>query len=87
MEFSIEWVGWIGLSLLLLAWVPQTFETIREGKCSINLGFIILYVAASATLATYAYLIDDPVFMTLNLFLTLGSGLNFYYKLFPRVHG
>ena len=86
MELSIEWVGWIGLSLLLLAWVPQTIETIKDGRYMGNLGFIILYVVASGTLATYAFLIDDAVFMTLNIFLTLGSATNLFYKLFPRTN-
>lgn len=87
MELSVEWVGWIGLSLLLLAWVPQTIETIKDGQYLGNIGFIILYVIASGTLATYAYLINDSVFMTLNIFLTLGSALNLYYKFFPRTNG
>lgn len=84
MEFSVEWIGWIGLSLLLMAWVPQTWETIKMGRCPVHLGFVILYFIASVLLAIYAGLIDDTVFMLLNGLLAFGSGINLYYKFFPR---
>ena len=80
----IQWIGWIGLFLLLLAWVPQTWETIKAGWTPVNLLFIVLYVVSSAMLAFYAFLNSDPVFLILNGLLTIGSGINLYYKLWPR---
>ena len=80
----VQWIGWIGLFLLLLAWVPQTRETIKAGKTEVNLLFIILYVVSSATLALYAFLSSDSVFLVLNGLLTIGSGINLYYKIWPR---
>lgn len=80
----IQWIGWIGLLLLLLAWVPQTWDTIKAGKTPVNLLFIILYFVSSATLAVYAFLSSDPVFLVLNGLLTIGSGINLYYKIWPR---
>lgn len=80
----IQWIGWIGLFLLLLAWVPQTWETIKAGRTKVNLLFIILYVISSGTLALYAFLNADPVFLILNGLLTIGSGINLYYKIWPR---
>jgi len=32
----------------------------------------------------YSILTEDPVFTALNGLLTLGSGINMYYKFFPR---
>ena len=51
----IDVLGWAGLALLLMAWVPQTLETIKEGKAPVNLLFILLYVFSSAALALYAF--------------------------------
>jgi MtN3 and saliva related transmembrane protein len=80
----IQIIGWVGLALLLGAWVPQTWETIREGRTPVNLLFVILYVTSSATLTFYAILQNDIVFAVLNGLLTIGSGINLYYKLWPR---
>jgi hypothetical protein len=43
-----------------------------------------MYFTSSLTLAVYSILIDDTVFTALNVLLTIGSGINLYYKLFPR---
>lgn len=80
----IDIIGWIGLFLLLIAWVPQTVETIHAGRTPVNLLFILLYVFSSASLAIYAFLKRDYVFLILNTLLTIGSGINLYYKLNPR---
>jgi len=82
---SIEIIGWLGFGILVGAWVPQTLETIRDGFCAANLLFIIMYVTSSLLLSIYAYINGDAVFMSLNGMLTIGSGINLYYKIFPRV--
>ncbi|MBN2731627.1 MAG: hypothetical protein JXR26_04265 [Balneolaceae bacterium] len=81
---GIEILGWIGFGILVMAWVPQTWDTIRDGYCSTNLVFIILYAVASLLLTIYAILQNDYVFTALNALLTIGSGINMFYKLFPR---
>lgn len=81
---GIELLGWIGFGLLVSAWVPQTWETIKQGYTQVNLGFVLLYVTSSLLLTIYSVLIDDTVFIALNGLLTIGSGINLYYKLFPR---
>lgn len=81
---GIEILGWLGFGILVSAWIPQTWETIKEGNTPINIAFIILYFSSSFTLAVYSVLIDDAVFTALNVLLTIGSGINLYYKLFPR---
>lgn len=79
-----EIIGWIGLGLLLVAWIPQTLESIKAGHSPVNIIFILLYVISSGLLAIYAYLNSDMVFLILNALLMLGSGINLYYKLWPR---
>lgn len=81
---SIELLGWIGFGLLVSAWIPQTWETIKAGYTGINIGFIILYFTSSLMLAIYSVLINDTVFTALNVLLTVGSGINLYFKFFPR---
>jgi len=81
---DIEILGWIGFAILVGAWVPQTWETIKAGHTPTNLAFIVMYVTASLLLTIYSILIVDYVFIALNGMLTIGSGINLYYKLFPR---
>ena len=83
MSFS-EIIGWVGFGLLVIAWVPQTWDTIKSGKTEMNLGFIILYVVSSGLLTLNSYLEGLTIYLTLNALLTFGSGINLYYKFFPR---
>lgn len=81
---DVELLGWIGFGILVIAWVPQTRDTIRAGYTNTNLAFILLYFTASLVLTVYSVLVSDPVFTALNGMLALGSGVNLYYKLFPK---
>ncbi|MEQ8524850.1 PQ-loop domain-containing transporter [Gracilimonas sp.] len=81
---GIEFLGWAGFGILVAAWIPQTWDTIKAGSTSMNLAFIIMYFTSSLMLTIYSVLIDDTVFTALNGLLTLGSGINMYFKIFPR---
>ncbi len=81
---GMELIGWAGFLLLVAAWVPQTIDTIKAGKTDVNMVFIILYVISSALLTIYAVINVDYVFIALNGLLTIGSGINLFYKLKPR---
>ncbi|MDR9418640.1 PQ-loop domain-containing transporter [Gracilimonas sp.] len=81
---GIEFLGWAGFGILVAAWIPQTWETIKAGNTQMNIAFIIMYFSSSLMLTIYSVLIDDTVFTALNALLTLGSGINLFYKLFPR---
>lgn len=81
---DIQWLGYIGLVALVLSWIPQSIETIRLGRCPVNLTFLVLSSVGSLSLAVYAVSVGDPVFSTLNILTTGGAFLNIYYKLFPR---
>ena len=81
---GIEILGWIGFGILVAAWIPQTLETIRMRKTHLNMAFIIMYFSSSLLLTIYSVLQSDTVFMALNGLLTLGSGINMYFKLFPK---
>ncbi|MBM2845679.1 MAG: rane protein [Bacteroidetes bacterium] len=82
---TTEWIGYAGVIALALAWMPQSMETIRAGRCDVTLGFLLLGALGSGSLMCYALLRDDMVFSILNALTTLGSLINLYYKLFPRI--
>lgn len=85
---GVELLGWLGFGLLITAWVPQTLDTIKAGRTDMNMIFILLYVTSSLLLTIYSVLTVDYVFITLNALLTIGSGINLFYKLKPRkAHG
>lgn len=81
---GVEILGWAGFSILIMAWIPQTVDTVKAGRTDINIAFILMYVASSLLLTIYSVLTEDVIFTTLNALLTTGSGINLYYKLFPR---
>lgn len=81
---SIEILGWTGFAILIMAWIPQTIDTIKAGRTDMNLAFILMYAFSSLLLTIYSILENDQVFIALNALLTIGSGINLFYKLFPR---
>lgn len=81
---GIELLGWIGFGILVAAWIPQTVDTIKKGNTLMNVAFIIMYFSSSLILTIYSVITGDPIFTALNALLTLGSGINLYYKFFPR---
>jgi lipid-A-disaccharide synthase-like uncharacterized protein len=81
---DLQWVGYVGLVALVLCWIPQSLETIKLGRCPINLGFLVLSSIGSVSLAIYALSLGDPVFSILNTLTLVGALINVYYKLFPR---
>lgn len=80
----MEWIGYVGLTALAVCWIPQSVDTLRHGRCDVNLGFLILSAFGSAALALYAVLRHDTVFTLVNILTTSGALLNLFYKLLPR---
>lgn len=78
-----DWIGWVGVAAFALAWVPQSFDTLRAGRCEANLGFLCLAALGSLALTAYAWLRGDAVFASLNALTGAGALLNLYLKLFP----
>ena len=80
----MEWLAYLGLTALAACWIPQSIDTMKQGRCPVNLGFLILSLSGSVILAAYALSLGNPVFSILNSLTTLGAAINLYYKLFPR---
>lgn len=80
----IEYLGYLGilgLILIALAWIPETLEIIKKKRNNLNLKFNILYVLGSLALVIYAVSINDLVFILLNGFAFLMSGIGLLYKI------
>lgn len=80
----MEWIGYVGLGALGLCWIPQSVETIRLGRCFVNLYFLILSAIGSGSLIVYAVYREEAVFVLVNALTTSGALVNLFYKLFPR---
>ena len=80
----MQWIGYVGLTALVVCWIPQSIDTIKQGECPVNLTFLFLTALGSLSLAFYALSLGNPVFTILNCLTTLGTAVNIYYKMFPR---
>lgn len=80
----MQWLAYLGLTALAVCWIPQSIDTIRQGRCPVNLTFLILSFSGSVILALYAWSVGEPVFTILNTLTTLGAAMNIFYKIFPR---
>ncbi len=81
---AVEIIGWVGFAILIAAWIPQTVETVKKGETQLHIAFIIMYFTSSVILTAYSIIVGDTVFIALNALLSLGSGINLFFKLFPR---
>ena len=80
----MQWIGYVGLSALVVCWIPQSIDTIKQGRCPVNTTFLLLSAIGSLSLACYALSLGNFVFTILNCLTTLGTAINIFYKMFPR---
>lgn len=60
-------IGLIGAVLLLAAWFPETYKTLKSKNVeAIDVRFLIIYTVGSSLLALYSFQINDVPFMLLN---------------------
>ena len=84
----MQWCAYVGLASFSIAWIPQSIETIKTGRCEGNALFLFLSMTGSLALMLYALMRGDAVFSTVNGLTTLGALVNIYYRRFPRItHG
>ena len=82
MNVSIEWLGFAGMAVCVLAYLPQIIHLIKE-HCSAGLspGAYCMWGLAALLLLAYAIAKRDVVFISLQSY-HLGAGaLIFYYCL------
>jgi len=77
-------IGFVGLILLIVAWLPETIDVIKKGKVMMPYSFLILYLIGVISLAIYSVILKDLVFSILNILLIFEAAINLYYKRYPR---
>ncbi|MFH0835093.1 MAG: lipid-A-disaccharide synthase N-terminal domain-containing protein [Candidatus Micrarchaeota archaeon] len=79
----MDWqlAGVAGMALVVVAWIPETLETIRKGRADVPLAFAAIYGVGSALLLAYALAINDFVFSLLNGAALLAALINLFYCL------
>jgi len=60
-------IGVAGAILLLVAWLFETFESIKKHKALVDLKFALIYIASTILLTIYAYQRSDFVFFSVNV--------------------
>ena len=82
MDISNEWLGFAGMALSVLAYLPQVIHLIRE-RCSGGLspGAYCMWGIAASLLLVYAIAKRDLVFVSLQSYHVGASALLFYYCL------
>jgi lipid-A-disaccharide synthase-like uncharacterized protein len=60
-------IGIAGAILLLVAWLFETFESIKRHKALVDLKFALIYITSTILLTVYAYQRNDFVFFSVNI--------------------
>ncbi|MFI5345551.1 MAG: lipid-A-disaccharide synthase N-terminal domain-containing protein [Elusimicrobiota bacterium] len=82
---GMQLCAYVGLAAFAVAWIPQSLDTIKAGRCDVNGLFLVLSMIGSLALMLYALLRGDAVFSAVNALTTVGALVNIYYRRFPRV--
>ncbi len=82
MSFSIEWLGFAGIALSALAYLPQITHLTKE-HCSAGLSprAYCMWMISAVLLLTYSIAKNDPVFITLQGYQAGAGALILYYCL------
>lgn len=62
-------IGIAGAALLLVAWLFETYESVKRHKALVDLKFAYIYIVSTILLTVYAYSNNDMVFFYVNLLL------------------
>jgi len=73
-------IGIAGAILLLVAWLFETYESIKNHKALVDLKFALIYIASTILLTVYAYQRNDYVFFWVNLGLIILVLFDFLYN-------
>lgn len=80
----LDLLGYGGFALLAICWIPQTIETIRQGKVAMQKSFLLMYAIGSGLLMAQAIGLNSIPLILLNSYTSLASLINLFYGIFPR---
>jgi len=78
---GLDFLGFIGLIFILVAWLPETIRNIRDSAVNSRWGFLILYTMGSFLLTIYSLLLNNLVFSILNGLAVILAAINIFFKL------
>ncbi|MBM3229425.1 hypothetical protein FJZ26_03250 [Candidatus Parvarchaeota archaeon] len=81
---GIDILGVLGLVFIVLAWVPETIDNYKKRGRGLDIKFVLLALSGSLLLAYHAYVINDGVFLILNLLTSIGGMLNLAMFIYYR---
>jgi len=78
---ATDYIGIVGLLLILAGWVYEFWQTLKSGKAGVPLSFALLYGAGSFLLTLHSIALGDIVFIILNAAATLIAVANAIFAL------
>ncbi|NUN68341.1 MAG: hypothetical protein HUU02_01355 [Bacteroidetes bacterium] len=80
----LDLLGYGGFLLLAICWIPQTVETIKQGRVAMQKSFLIMYALGSGLLMAQAIGLNSIPLILLNSYTSAASLINLFYGIFPR---
>ena len=77
----IEFLGVVGLALILVGWTVELAAAIKAKKSQVPLSFAALYAAGSLLLVWHSFEINDAVFLALNAAAAAVAAVNIVFCL------
>lgn len=74
-------IGIAGAILLLVAWLFETYESVRKHKALIDLKFAFIYIISTILLTVYAFQRNDNIFFSVNLCLIVLVLFEIFYTI------
>ena len=81
---TFDMLGYGGFIFLAICWIPQTIETIKNGRVAMERPFLLMYAVGAGLLMVQAIGLHNLPLILLNSYTTLASLINLYYGIFPR---
>ena len=75
-------VGIAGAILLLIAWLFETYESVKRHKALVDLKFAFIYITSTILLTIYAYSNNDLVFFSVNILLIMLVSFEIAYTVY-----
>ena len=84
---DLQWLGFIGTGLVVLAYFPQLIHLIKE-RCSagLSIGAYFIWAIAALLLLSYAISMNDIVFIALQVYQLAATVLIFYFGIKYKGH-
>ncbi|MEE9405886.1 MAG: hypothetical protein V3V26_00600 [Candidatus Aenigmarchaeota archaeon] len=80
-------IGVLGAVFILLSWVFETIEGVKEHKSLLDIRFAAIYLPGVALLVAYSWYIADPVFLWLNTAIAIFVAFELWYSIhIKKVH-